>query len=331
MKHTKELEKVLPKLWQFGQIAAIAMIFVTVIFVGILTTEYVLMAVVFGIFKVALFALLTWCISHVKIVFADMRSGKTFAESIAPRITVIFLTFYFAFVLRNSSDSLIAEFSLQGFVPIERASNLNLFQTVTTYAADFLIAVMAVFSALEFYVASQSKNRSAILGISNQETRAKIAKPIRICSVISSIGYFVLIAILAMNLLLREPPQSYIALLLLSMISYILSICVLLLLFSIMRHIENDTPFAADCAPKMRILGILYGVMFVGNLILNILSQMPSSATGTADSMSIISYLNSNITVEISHLNPVVCIILLVLSAIFDHAAKLQKQSDEML
>ncbi len=330
MKHTNELEKVLPKLWQFGQIAAIAMIFVTVIFVGILTTEYVLMAVVFGIFKAALFALLTWCISHVKIVFADMRSGKTFAESIAPRITVIFLTFYFAFVLRNSSDSLIGVFS-QWFVPIERASNLNLFQTVTTYAADFLIAVMAVFSALEFYVASQSKNRSAILGISNQETRAKIAKPIRICSVIFSIGYFVLIVILGMKLLLREPPQFYIALLLLSMISCILSICVLLLLFSIMRHIENDTPFAADCAPKMRILGILYGVMFVGNLILNILNQMPSSATGTADFMSIISYPNSNITVEISHLNPVVCIILLVLSAIFGHAAKLQKQSDEML
>ena len=64
---------------------------------------------------------------------------------------------------------------------------------------------------------------------------------------------------------------------------------------------------------------------------LKVLNQMPSSATGTADPMSIISYLNSNITVEISHLNPVVCIILLVLSAIFGHAAKLQKQSDEML
>lgn len=113
---------------------------------------------------------------------------------------------------------------------------------------------------------------------------------------------------------------------------YALVFSVIFLVIGIMRHVEKDTPFALECAPKLRLLGILYGVCFVSALAISLIGQIiHNNQLAQGETTSILSSTGNNISLTISPVNLIICIILLVLANIFSHASALQKQSEETL
>lgn len=334
MKNKENLDKALPFFWMAGFAVSALMIGVSLILSIKLGMIRLSDGLFFGLINVVFFALLAGFFSKMRKVFADMKNGKTLIESIFPHLTWILTAFIGGVELRILSQELLNIYQLY-FQFVQDSWN---YMEFTDNVVTGLYTFGVILSAFELFQIFRGHNRDEVLGISSLEMRAKIAGRIRaflnILLGFNSITCLVYFVIFIAN---SSKNSSYLSTdyrmnIAANLFQYVLVFSAIFLIIGIMRHVEKDTPFALACAPKLRLLGILYGVYFVSAPVISLIGQMVrNNQLAQEEPTSIFSSIGNTISLSISPVNLIICMILLVLANIFSHASELQKQSDETL
>lgn len=338
MKNKEKLDKALPLFWMAGFAVSALMIGVSLILSIRLGMIRLSDGLFFGFINVVFFALLAVFFSKMRKVFADMKNGKTLIESIFPHLTWILTAFIGGVELRILSQELLNTYQL--YFQFVQDSSLSTWECMEF--SDNVVTILYTFgvilSAFELFQIFRGRNRDEVLGISSLEMRAKIAGRIRaflnILLGFNVITCLVYLVIFIVNISKNSSYLStyYIMNIVANLFQYVLVFSAIFLVIGIMRHIEKDTPFALECAPKLRILGILYGVYFISAPVISLIGQIiHNNQLAQGESTSILSSIGNNISLTISPVSLIICIIMLVLANIFSHASELQKQSDETL
>ncbi|MBO5164456.1 MAG: DUF2975 domain-containing protein [Ruminococcus sp.] len=338
MKNKEKIDKALPLIWIAGFAVSALMIVVSLILSIRLGMIRLIDGAFFGLINVAFFALLAGFFSKMRKVFADMKNGKTLIESIFPHLTLILTAFIGGVELRILSQGLLNTYQL--YFNFVQDSSLSIWKC--TEFSDNVVTVLYTFgvilSAFELFRIFRGRDRDEVLGISSLEMRAKVAG--RICAFLNILlGFSIIICLtyLVFFIISISKDLSYLSTYFIVNIAadlfrYILVFSAIFLIMGIMRHVKKDTPFALECAPKLRFLGILYGVYFVFDPAASLIGQIiRNNQLAQGEPTSILSSIGNNISLSISPVNLIICIILLVLANIFSHASELQKQSDETL
>lgn len=338
MKNKEKLDKALPLFWMVGFAVSALMIGVSLILSIRLGMIRLSDGLFFGLINVVFFALLAGFFSKMRKVFADMKNGKTLIESIFPHLTWILTAFIGGVELQILSQELLNTYQL--YLQFVQDCSLSIWKCMEF--SDNIVTILYTFgvilSAFELFQIFRGRNRDEILGISSLEMRAKIAGTIRaflnILLGFNIITCLVYLVIFIVNISKNSSYLStdYMMNIVANLFQYILVFSAIFLVIGIMRHVKKDTPFALDCAPKLRLLGILYGVYFVSAPVISLIGQIiRNNQLAQGESTLILSSLENNISLTISPVNLIICIILLVLANIFSHASELQKQSEETL
>lgn len=338
MKNKEKLNKALPIFWMAGFAVSALMIGVSLILSIRLGMIRLSDGLFFGLINVVFFALLAGFFSKMRKVFADMKNGKTLIESIFPHLTWILAAFIGGVELRILSQELLNTYQL--YFQFVQDSSPSIWKCMES--SDNVVTILYTFSviisAFELFQIFRGRNRDDVLGISSLKMRTKIAGRIRaffnILFGFNIITCLVYLVIFIVNISKNSSYLStdYMMNIVANLFQYVLVFSVIFLVIGIMHHVEKDTPFALECAPKLRLLGILYGVCFVSAPVISLIGQIiHNNQLAQREPTSILSSIGNNISLTISPVNLIICITLLVLANIFSHASELQKQSEETL
>ena len=338
MKNKEKIDKAISLFWMAGFAVSALMIGVSLILSIRLGMIRLSDGLFFGLINVVFFSLLAGFFSKMRKVFADMKNGSTLIESIFPHLTWILTAFIGGVELRILSQELLNTYQLN--FQFVQDSSLSIWKCMelSDNVVTFLYAFGVILSAFELFQLFRGRNRDEVLGISSLEMRAKIAGRIRtFLSILLGFNIVTCLVYLVIFIVNISNNSSYLSTdymmnIVADLFQYVLAFSAIFLVISIMRHVEKDTPFALECAPKLRLLGILYGVYFVSVPVISLIGQIiHNNQLAQEEATSILSSIGNNISLTILPVNLIICIILLVLANIFSHVSELQKQSEETL
>ncbi len=338
MKNKEKLDKALSLFYMAGFAVSVFMIGIILILSIRLWMIRLHDGLFFGLINVVFFTLLAVFFSKMRKVFDDMKNGKTFIESIFPHLTWILIAFIGGVELRILSQELLNIYQLH--FQFVQDSSLSIWKCMEFSDNVFTILYTfgVILSAFEIFQIFRGHNRDKVLGISSFEIRAKIAGRIRaFLDILLGFNIIICLIYLVIFIVNFSKNSSYLSTYYMmntvaNLFQYVLVFSAIFLVIGIMRHVEKDTPFALECAPKLRLLGILYGVYFVSAPVISLIGQIiHNNQLAQGEPTLILSSIGNNISLTISPVNLIICIILLVLASIFNHASELQKQSEETL
>ena len=338
MKNKEKLDRVLSFCWTAGFVVSVIMIGVSLILSVILGSRSLSEGIIFGFVNAIFFALFMVFFSKMRKVFAAMKKGSSLIKSIFPHLIWILIAFIGGVQLRLLNQELMSIYQL--YFSYVQDKPLSIWKCMEF--SDNIVVILYTFgvllSAFELFRLFRGRNRDEALGISSLEMRKKIAGKIHaFLNILLGFNIITFLVNLVVFIISISRNSTYFLTDHMMNISvvlfrYVLVFSVIFLLIGIMRHVEKDAPFALEFAPKLRLLGIIYGVYFIFAPAVSMIGQIiRNNQLFQGEKLSLLSLQEGNINLTIAPVNLIICVILLVLANIFSHASELQKQSDETL